>query len=140
MIVAPTPSRAFSWTVPSGWNCAVLILPLLLLPGASVTVPTVRLELKPPPFAWVGGCSRTAPSRFTDAPQGFATLPSAVEVLGRRSAIPEGAGKVEISMTRNLVRSDKSYNKQKGGSPPVINRWGQATLPNLFSKSLQLLI
>ncbi len=73
-------------------------------------VPAERLLLKPPPFGCDGGCSRVVPCTVTfevPEPQGARSTvtTTAVEVRGRRSAIPDGAGKVVISMTlkRNRV-------------------------------------
>src|SRR4030095_6522448 len=79
----------------------------------SVTVPAVRLVLKPPPFGCEGGWSRVVPC--TVAVQGgvagapvaahvtLSLMPAtttAPEVLALMSAIPEGAGKVVISIIR----------------------------------------
>src|SRR5690242_4657312 len=76
---------------------------------ASVIVPADIDELKPPPFGCEGGCSRVVPFTVTfDVPEphgGRSTVTTtAFEVRGRRSAIPEGAGKVVRSTTLNRSR------------------------------------
>src|SRR6185503_13761630 len=76
---------------------------------ASVTVPEESDELKPPPFGCEGGCSRVVPCTVTfevPEPQGARSTvtTTAVEVLGLRSDIPEGAGKVVRSITRQRTR------------------------------------
>src|SRR5215203_2008283 len=62
------------------------------------------LLLNPPPFGCDGGCSRVVPWTVTLLPpvMGTTIVP---ELRGRRSAVPEGAGKVVISVMRkrNLV-------------------------------------
>src|SRR5215813_10312850 len=72
----------------------------------SVTVPADIDELKPPPFGCEAGCSRVVPFTLTlDVPEphgGRSTVTTTVvELRGRRSAIPEGAGNVVKSTTRN---------------------------------------
>src|SRR3954470_5221257 len=71
-----------------------------LAPGASgvasETVPTDMLELNPPPNCWVGGCSSVVPWTVRGPPLVVTTM--ADEVIGRRSAIVDGAGKVVRSM------------------------------------------
>src|SRR6185369_4607633 len=76
---------------------------------ASVTVPADRDELNPPPFGCDGGCSRVVPCTVTllvpEPHGGLSTVTTtAVDVRGRRSAMPLGAGKVVISMMRNRRR------------------------------------
>src|SRR3712207_5383185 len=76
---------------------------------ASVTVPAESEELKPPPFGCDGGCSSVVPWTVTfdvPEPQGARSTvtTTAVEVRGRRSAMPEGAGKVVRSLTRKRMR------------------------------------
>src|ERR1044072_3084083 len=83
----------------------------------SVIVPAESEELKPPPFGCDGGCSSVVPCTLTV--QGVVATPfearqvleslmplttNSVEVLGRRSAQPEGAGKVVLSMMRKRSR------------------------------------
>src|ERR1043166_1849147 len=76
---------------------------------ASVTVPDDIDELKPPPFGCDGGCSSVVPWTVTllvPRPQGgrsTVTTP-AVDVRGRKSAMPLGAGKVVRSTTRHRRR------------------------------------
>src|SRR5215510_315293 len=75
----------------------------------SVTVPADIDELKPPPFGCEGGCSRVVPLTETlevPEPQGgrSTVTTTVVDVRGRRSAIPEGAGNVVRSTTRNRSR------------------------------------
>src|SRR5882724_9849382 len=93
----------------------------MLAPFASgvpkVTVPALRLLLKPPPFAWEGGCSRVVPCTLTE--QGAVTgvpvkehvalsltpaTTTKLDVLGLKSAIPDGAGKVVRSIIRKRNR------------------------------------
>src|SRR6185295_16124415 len=76
---------------------------------ASVTVPADRDELKPPPFGCDGGCSSVVPLTVTllvPLPQGGRSTVTTtdVEVLGRKSAMPLGAGNVVRSTTRNRKR------------------------------------
>ena len=76
---------------------------------ASVTVPADIDELKPPPFGCDGGCSSVVPWTVTllvPLPQGARSTvtTTAVEVLGRRSAMPLGAGNVVRSITRKRKR------------------------------------
>src|SRR5215210_7748097 len=76
---------------------------------ASVTVPEESDELKPPPLGCEGGCSRVVPCVVTfevPEPHGARSTvtTTAVEVRGRRSAMPEGAGKVVRSMMRQRRR------------------------------------
>ena len=76
---------------------------------ANVIVPAERLELKPPPFGCEGGCSSVVPwtvMLLVPTPQGARSTvtTTAVEVLGRRSAMPLGAGKVLRSTMRNRSR------------------------------------
>src|SRR5919206_1679391 len=76
---------------------------------ASVTTPADIEELKPPPFGCDGGCSSVVPLTVTllvPLPQGgrSTVTTTAVEVLGRKSAMPLGAGKVVRSITRNRKR------------------------------------
>src|SRR6185503_20226279 len=76
---------------------------------ASVTVPADIDELKPPPFGCDGGCSRVVPLTVTllvPLPQGgrSTVTTTAVEVRGRRSAMPLGAGNVVRSITRQRRR------------------------------------
>src|SRR4030095_17161483 len=77
---------------------------------ASVTVPALIEELKPPPFGCDGGCSSVVPCTVTllvPEPHGgrSTVTTTAVEVRGRKSAMPDGAGNVVISTTlkRNRV-------------------------------------
>ena len=70
---------------------------------ARVTVPAPIEELKPPPFACVGGCSSVVPCTVTllvPEPHGgrSTVTTTADEVRGRKSAVPEGAGNVVKSM------------------------------------------
>src|SRR2546421_9227757 len=99
------------WTPSRNWT-------LMAAPGASgvpvVTVPTARVELKPPPFGWVGGCSKVVPSTVTV--HGVADgehVPASVipdtetfdEVIALRSACPPpGLGKVVTSTMRKRSR------------------------------------
>src|SRR4029079_18885555 len=76
---------------------------------ASVTVPADIDELKPPPFGCDGGCSRVVPltvALLVPLPQGgrSTVTTTAVEVRGRKSAMPLGAGKVVRSITRQRRR------------------------------------
>src|SRR6266545_433336 len=84
-------------------------LPPLASGVASVIVPEESDELKPPPFGCEGGCSRVVPCTVmleVPEPHGARSTvtTTAVEVLGRRSAMPEGAGKVVRSITRQRRR------------------------------------
>ena len=87
-------------------NCRLMLAPLASgVP--SVTVPAPRLPPKAVPFGDAGGCSRVVPWTLT-VQGGVAGAPVAahvaasltpatttrVEVRARRSAIPDGAGKV----------------------------------------------
>src|SRR5205085_9987443 len=82
-----------------------------------VTVPAESVELKPPPFGCEGGCSKVVPSTLTV--QGVVATPfearhvaaslmpettTSVEVRGRRSAKPDGTGKVVKSTMRKRRR------------------------------------
>src|ERR1044071_9728976 len=76
---------------------------------ASVIVPADIDELKPPPFGCDGGCSSVVPLTVTllvPLPQGgrSTVTTTAVEVLGRKSAMPLGAGNVVKSTTRKRKR------------------------------------
>src|SRR6476659_2976423 len=76
---------------------------------ANVTVPEDIDELKPPPFGCDGGCSSVVPWTVTllvPLPQGgrSTVTTTAVEVRGRKSAIPLGAGNVVTSTTRQRRR------------------------------------
>src|SRR4030095_14981050 len=76
---------------------------------ASVTVPALIEELKPPPFGCDGGCSSVVPCTVTllvHEPHGgrSTVTTTAVEVRGLKSAIPEGAGKVVRSTIRKRKR------------------------------------
>src|ERR1700752_4093043 len=76
---------------------------------ASVTVPADIDELKPPPFGCDGGCSRVVPVTVTllvPLPQGGRSTVTTtdVDVRGRKSAMPLGAGKVVRSTTRKRKR------------------------------------
>src|ERR1041384_6770063 len=76
---------------------------------ASVTVPDDIDELKPPPFGCDGGCSSVVPWTVTllvPLPHGgrSTVTTSAVEVRGRKSAMPLGAGNVVRSTTRKRKR------------------------------------
>src|SRR6185436_10006590 len=77
---------------------------------ASVTTPADIDELKPPPFGCDGGCSSVVPCTvilLVPDPQGgrSTVTTTAEEVRGRRSAMPDGAGKVvrSITLKRSLV-------------------------------------
>src|SRR5574341_897794 len=75
----------------------------------SVTVPLESEELNPPPFGCEGGCSRVVPCTVTllvpEPHVGRSTVTTtAVDVRGRRSAIPDGAGKVVRSITHQRKR------------------------------------
>src|SRR5215204_4795919 len=72
-------------------------------------VPEESDELNPPPLGWLGGCSSVVPCTVTfDVPEPHGALSTvtttAVEVRGRRSAMPDGAGKVVMSMMRQRSR------------------------------------
>src|SRR6185369_3109193 len=76
---------------------------------ASVTVPADSDELKPPPFGCDGGCSSVVPLTVTllvPLPHGGRSTVTTtfVEVRGRKSAIPLGAGNVVRSTTRKRNR------------------------------------
>src|SRR4026209_2524895 len=76
---------------------------------ARVTVPDDIEELNPPPFGCDGGCSSVVPWTVTllvPLPQGgrSTVTTTAVEVRGRRSAMPLGAGNVVRSITRQRRR------------------------------------
>src|SRR5262245_44244489 len=75
----------------------------------SVTVPIDIEPLKPLPFGWDGGCSSVVPLtvmfEVPDPHGGRSTVTTTeVDVRGRRSAIPEGAGNVVRSMIRRRGR------------------------------------
>src|SRR5262245_3166512 len=75
----------------------------------SVTVPADIEELKPPPFGCDGGCSRVVPLTLTllvPLPHGgrSTVTTTVVEVRGRKSAMPLGAGNVVRSTTRKRKR------------------------------------
>src|SRR5262252_6631629 len=75
----------------------------------SVTVPEDIDELKPPPFGWLGGCSSVVPCTLTllvPEPHGgrSTVTTTVVEVRGRKSAMPLGAGNVVRSITRKRKR------------------------------------
>src|SRR6185369_10329817 len=94
---------------------------LILAPLANgvprVTVPALKVLLKPPPFGCGGGCSRVVPWTVT-VQRGTAGAPVAAhvtgslmpattietEVRGRISANPDGAGKVVRSTIRKRSR------------------------------------
>src|ERR1051325_2532270 len=76
---------------------------------ARVIVPADIDELNPPPFGCDGGCSRVVPFAVTllvPLPHGgrSTVTTTAVEVRGRKSAMPLGAGNVVRSTTRNRKR------------------------------------
>src|SRR5689334_13780051 len=76
---------------------------------ASVTVPADIDELNPPPFGCDGGCSSAVPLTVTllvPLPQGgrSTVTTTAVDVRGRKSAMPLGAGNVVRSTTRKRKR------------------------------------
>ena len=80
-----------------------------------VTVPAANVELVPPPSGWAG-VSRVVPCTVTmhgvvaepveakHVAESLTVTTIELEVLARRSAIPEGVGKVETSMIRNRKR------------------------------------
>src|SRR5215470_18244301 len=75
----------------------------------SVTVPDDIDELKPPPFGCDGGCSSVVPLTLTllvPLPHGgrSTVTTTVVDVRGRRSAMPLGAGNVVKSTTRKRKR------------------------------------
>src|SRR5262245_8139606 len=75
----------------------------------SVTVPDDMDELKPPPFGCDGGCSSVVPLTLmllVPLPHGgrSTVTTTVVEVRGRKSAMPLGAGKVVMSITRHRRR------------------------------------
>src|SRR5215216_6377924 len=84
------------------------------VPPLGIGVPSVTVlapidELKPPPFSCDGGCSSVVPWTVTllvPLPQGgrSTVTTTAVEVLGRKSAMPLGAGNVVTSITRKRKR------------------------------------
>src|SRR5688572_23684662 len=83
---------------------------------ASVTVPEESDELNPPPLGCPGGCSKIVPWTVTllvPDPHGARSTvtTTAVEVLGLRSAIPDGAG--------NVVRST-TFQRTRVTLPPVL--------------------
>src|SRR6185503_893194 len=76
---------------------------------ASVTVPADIDELNPPPFGCDGGCSSVVPFTVTllvPLPHGGRSTVTTtdVEVRGRKSAMPLGAGNVVKSTTRKRKR------------------------------------
>src|SRR5687768_4938577 len=84
---------------------------------ASVTVPADIVELNPPPLGCEGGCSSVVPCTVTEhgAASGgvfaahvagslMVAMTTAVEVIGRMSAMPDGAGNVVRSKTRKRRR------------------------------------
>src|SRR6185369_6810193 len=76
---------------------------------ASVTVPADIDELNPPPFGCDGGCSSVVPLTVTllvPLPHGGRSTVTTtdVDVRGRKSAMPLGAGNVVISITRKRNR------------------------------------
>src|SRR5689334_10821581 len=76
---------------------------------ARVIVPADIDELNPPPFGCDGGCSNVVPFTVTllvPLPHGgrSTVTTTAVEVRGRKSAMPLGAGNVVRSTTRNRKR------------------------------------
>ena len=79
----------------------------MLPPGgtgvSSVTFVAESEELKPPPFGWEGGCSRVVPCTVSVEPSVRVTT-TAVDVRGRKSAVPLGAGNVSTSATRKRSR------------------------------------
>src|SRR5215475_9035318 len=110
-------------------NCTSTLDPFASgAPGETLFTP--MLLLKPPPFGCEGGCSRVLPWTSVLPPPDRETL-TAVEVLGRRSAVPAGAGNVLSVMTRK--RSRERF-------PPVllVNRRRIESVPNvaLFGGSL----
>src|SRR5215471_19017757 len=75
----------------------------------SVTVPDDIDELKPPPFGCDGGCSRVVPFTvmlLVPLPHGgrSTVTTTEVEVRGRKSAMPLGAGNVVRSTMRKRKR------------------------------------
>src|SRR5215510_14926163 len=75
----------------------------------SVIVPADIDELKPPPFGCDGGCSSVVPLTLTllvPLPHGgrSTVTTTVVEVRGRKSAMPLGAGNVVRSITRKRKR------------------------------------
>ena len=64
---------------------------------------TERLLLNPPPFGCEGGCSRVVPWTVVVPPRVNGTT-TALEVRGLRSAVPDGDGKVDTSITRKRNR------------------------------------
>src|SRR5882672_2347623 len=102
------------WKLPVCWmpsrNCRLMLAPFANgVPR--VTVPALQLLLNAPPFGCEGGASTVVPSTVTE--QGVA-CPAAVQVAASlipattteddvrclKSAVPDGAGKVVMSMIR----------------------------------------
>src|ERR1051325_5084963 len=76
---------------------------------AKVTVPADIDELNPPPFGCDGGCSSVVPLTVTllvPLPHGGRSTVTTtdVDVRGRKSAMPLGAGNVVTSITRKRKR------------------------------------
>src|SRR5690242_16074220 len=76
---------------------------------ASVTVPADIDELNPPPFGCDGGCSSVVPCTvmlLVPLPHGgrSTVTTTALDVRGRKSAMPLGAGNVVMSTTRKRSR------------------------------------
>ena len=61
------------------------------------------VELKPPPLNWSGGSSSVVPCAVAEPPPVSSTV-TGPEVRGRRSAVPEGEGKVVRSPMRKRRR------------------------------------
>src|SRR6185436_15780011 len=110
----------------------------------SVIVPALMELLNPPPLGCDGGCSSVVPCTLTvhgvvatpfDARHVAASVMPAtttrVDVLGRMSAMPDGAGNVVMSMTRK---------RRRVTAPPVLltKRRRRSSVPNveLFAGSL----
>src|ERR1044071_6882242 len=79
---------------------------------ASVTVPADIDELNPPPFGCDGGCSSVVPLTVTllvPLPHGGRSTVTTtdVDVRGRKSAMPLGAGNVVTSITRKRNREHR---------------------------------
>jgi hypothetical protein len=68
----------------------------------SVIVPAESDALMPPPLTWLGGCSSVVPSTVLLPLVVVTTM--AVEVRARRSAVPEGDGKVTRLVMRKRSR------------------------------------
>ena len=83
---------------------------------ARVTAPEERVELNPPPLGCEGGCSRVVPRAvmlLAEPHGGRSTVTStSVEVRGRRSAVPDGAGKV--------VRLEMLKRRRVSGAPVLL--------------------